>query len=155
MASWTDVGTTIIEQFASVVPGVTKDFTIPQIPVSGRKFYFFHHGMCVETKCFPFSNSGFIAQFLAFQAGEASESDNRTQVAKEWEEKFVLAFEKVSMKAAWFSPEESQADYQKYRKEQGHQLAADGAFYLYCILFHVFGGICLPVAACGRDTGVS
>lgn len=154
VASWTDVGTTIIEQFASVVPGVTKDFTIPQIPVSGRKFYFFHHGMCVETKCFPFSNSGFIAQFLAFQAGEASESDNRTQVAKEWEEKFVLAFEKVSMKAAWFSPEERVKQIIKsIEKSKDTSWLLMGLFIFIVSSFTFLAGFAYPLLRVGEIQG--
>ncbi|QEL62758.1 hypothetical protein CJJ09_004939 [Candidozyma auris] len=148
------MGTTIIEQFASVVPGVTKDFTIPQIPVSGRKFYFFHHGMCVETKCFPFSNSGFIAQFLAFQAGEASESDNRTQVAKEWEEKFVLAFEKVSMKAAWFSPEERVKQIIKsIEKSKDTSWSSMGLFIFIVSSFTFLAGFAYPLSRVGEIQG--
>ncbi|KAL6664049.1 hypothetical protein ACI3LZ_000023 [Candidozyma auris] len=136
VASWTDVGTTIIEQFESVVPGVTKDFTIPQIPVRGR------------------NNSGFIAQFLAFQAGEASESDNRTQVAKEWEEKFVLAFEKVSMKAAWFSPEERVKQIIKsIEKSKDTSWSSMGLFIFIVSSFTFLAGFSYPLSRVGEIQG--
>lgn len=102
VASWTDVGNTIMELFESIVPGVTKGLEVPQnIAPDDRRFYFFSHGVCVEGRCFPYGDAGFIAKYLAYQAAEARGGENKEHLARVWEDKFALAYEKVTSEAAW------------------------------------------------------
>lgn len=102
VASWSDVGNTIVELFESIVPGVTKGLEVSQnIAPDDRRFYFFSHSVCVEGRFFPYGDAGFIAKYLGYQTAEARGDENKEHLVRVWEDKFALAYEKVTSEAAW------------------------------------------------------